>query len=165
MEPEVKRVKDVSYDAYPIDSGALIKLAIIGFATGVVGWLLYMAIATYFVEPVFCRSPETYAVCKYGGTIAWTSSHIIVMAAAVAIMAKMAVYRPLLVVLAAFIGLWASHAWLGGLDWYIALAWSGALFALAFAAFGWIARSASFLVAAILSVIIVVIARFVLMSA
>lgn len=152
-----------TYDRYPFDAPGLVRLALIGALTGVMGWLLYLGIANYFIEPVFCRSAETFSVCRNGGTVAWISAHVIVLAAAVAVLARLAVYRPLLVVLAVLVSLWAAHSWLGGMVWYLGAAWQALLFGLAFAAFGWIARLPNFLFALILSLVIAVLARIVLM--
>lgn len=152
------------YDPYPLDIRALIILFVTGLFTGLFGWLLYMGISEYFIEPVFCRSAETFNICSQGGTIAWVIAHIMVLAAAVAVLARIAVYRPLLVVLAVLASLWSAHAWLGGLDWYYGLAWHALLFGLSFMLFGWIARSTNFLVALIGSLVLAVAARLVLMS-
>lgn len=151
------------YDAYPLDVVSIVKLFVVGAISGALGWLLYLAIARYFIDPVFCQSAETFGVCKNGGTIAWASAHVIVMAAAVAVLARFAVYRPLLVVLAVLVSLWAAHAWLGGLTWYVGLLWQAVLFGVAVALFGQIARMTNFLAALLISLGIAVLLRVVLM--
>lgn len=153
------------YDAYPLDVVSIVKLFVVGAVSGALGWLLYLAIANYFIDPVFCQNAETFGVCKNGGTIAWASAHIIVMAAAVAMLARFAVYRPLLVVLAVLISLWGAHAWLGGLAWYIGLLWQALLFGVAVALFGQIARMTNFLSALLISLGIAILLRVVLMYA
>jgi hypothetical protein len=154
-----------TYDAYPFDFGVIVRLFVVGLVAGVVGWLLYLAVMHYFVSPVFCRNPETFSVCNNGGTIAWVSAHVIVMAATVAILARMAVYRPLLVVLGVLLSLWSTHAWLGGMEWYYGVIWQGILFGVAVALFGWVARTTSFVAALILTIVLVILARLVLMTA
>jgi hypothetical protein len=154
-----------TYDAYPLDFGSLIKLFLVGMIAGVLGWLLYLAITQYFILPVFCNNPDTFSVCRSGGTIAWVGAHIVVMAAAVAVLARFAVYRPLLVVLGVLIALWGAHSWLGGMPWYIGMAWQALLFGLAMAVFGWIARTNQFIVALIVTLIVAVLARVILMYA
>lgn len=153
------------YDAYPFDGMVILRLIAVGMVTGVVGWLLYMAITEYFIVPVFCRSADAFAVCNNGGTIAWISAHIIALVAAVAVLARMAVYRPLLVVVAVLAALWSAHAWLGVLPWYQAISWQAILFALAFALFGWVARTVTFVPALVGLVVLVVTARLVLLWA
>jgi len=162
MSEEVKRRVPV-YDPYPLDMLALVRLILVGAITGIVGWLLYLAIANFFIEPVFCQSAETYSVCRSGGTIAWIGAHVIVLAAATAVLARLAVYRPLLIVLAVLVSLWGAHSWLGGMEWYVGLFWQAVLFGAAFAVFGWIARLPNFLLALILTIIVTVLSRIVLM--
>ncbi len=160
---EVAKQTAPAYDPYPLDVLAVVRLVLIGVITGAVGWLLYLGIANFFIDPVFCRSAETYSVCRSGGTIAWIGAHVIVLAAATAVLARLAVYRPLLVVLATLVTLWGAHGWLGGMEWYVGLVWQAVLFGAAFAVFGWIARLPSFLLALILTLIVAVLSRIVLM--
>lgn len=154
-----------TYDMYPLDISAIVRLLIVGALAGALGWLLYLGIIHYFISPVFCRNAETFSVCNNGGTIAWISAHVIVLAATVAALARIAVYRPLLVVLGVLLSLWGAHSWLGGMTWYAGLLWQVVLFALAMAVFGWVARTTSFVSALIVSVGIVIIARLVLLAA
>lgn len=160
---DMKNNSTVNYDTYPLDVGSLLKLFIVGVAAGALGWLLYLGISHYFIEPVFCRSAETYGFCRNGGTIAWIVGHIIVLAAAVAILARFAVYRPLLIVLAVLVSLWSSHSWLGGMEWYLGLAWQAVLFGIAVAVYGWIARTTNFILALVATILVIVMARVVLM--
>ena len=153
------------YDAYPFDPASVVRLFIVGALSGAIGWLLYLAIAQYFIDPVFCRSAETFGVCRNGGTIAWVSAHIIVLAAAVAVLARLAIYRPLLVVLAVLVALWSAHSWLGGMVWYVGLLWQALLFGFAMTLFGQIARMTNFLAALLITVGIAVLLRVVLMYA
>jgi hypothetical protein len=154
-----------TYDAYPFDLGVIIRLFIIGAVAGAAGWLVYLGVAQFFVEPVFCRNPDTFRFCNNGGTIAWITAHVIVMAATVAVLARMAVYRPLLIVLGVLLSLWGAHTWLGGLEWYLGVLWQALLFGLAVSLFGWIARIPNFVVTVIVSIVFVVLARLVLMTA
>ncbi len=151
------------YDPYTIDVKSLIRLSLIGFVTGVIGWLVYMAISQFFIEPVFCSSAETFAICKNGGTIAWVSAHIVVLAAATAALARLGVYRPLLIIIGVLVALWGAHSWLGGLQWYSAMVWQGLLFGVAMALFGWIARIPNFLFATLATTGAALVARVVLM--
>lgn len=151
-----------SFDPYPLDVRSIITLLILGALAGSIGWLLYLGISNYFVEPVFCRSAETFAICRNGGAIAWVVAEVMVLAAVVAAMAKLAVYRPLLVVLAVFVSLWGLYAWLGSMSWYSGMLWHSVLFALAFAIFGWVARAGSFLAAVLASVAVMIMARLIL---
>lgn len=150
------------YDPYYIDAEAVIRLFVVGSAAGLIGWLLYLGVSHYFVGPVFCQSPDTFAICRNGGTIAWTAAHIVALAAAVAVLARAAVYRPLLIVLGVFAALWSAHSWLGGMQWYYAMLWQAALFGLAFAAFGWAARIVNFVASLVVVIALAAVVRVVL---
>lgn len=152
------------YDIYGFDSVALARLALVGFVAGVVGWLLYLGIAQFIVEPVFCRDADAFAVCRNGGTVAWVTAQVLVLAASVAVLARLAIYRPLFVVLGVLVALWAAHSWLGVMPWYIGMLWHGALFAAGFAVFGWLARIPNFLIALISALGVAVVARLILMN-
>lgn len=138
--------------------------ALTGLFVGVVGWLVSMAIQAWIIEPIFCRSPQTFNVCSSGGTIAWTTALIIVSIVGLFSLVRTSVFRPLLVVLATLIALWGVSAWLGPLPWWQALLWHGVLFALAYSLFAWIARIQSFLLSLIITIALIIIARFVVLN-
>ena len=152
------------YDPYPFDLMALARLLVIGFVVGMLGWLLYLGIAQFIIEQIFCRNADSFGVCRNGGTVAWAAAQVVVMIAALAALARLAVYRPLFIILGVFIALWSAHAWLGVLPWWGAMLWHGALFALAFAVFGWLARIQSFIVALIIGLVVIVLSRVILMN-
>lgn len=158
--PEVPR-----YDPLPFELGTIIRLLVVGVVTGALGWLLYMAISKYFIVPVFCRSADAFAICNNGGTIAWIAAHLIVAVGAVAVLARMGVYRPLLVAIAVIASLWSAHAWLGVMPWWMGMVWQAGLFGLAFALFGWLARATNLIFVVVLTVILVVLSRLILLWA
>ena len=161
----MNKVNAPRYDALPLDMGVLVRLLVIGAITGIVGWLLYMAISDYFIVPVFCRSADAFTICNNGGAIAWVSAHVIALVAAVAVMARMAIYRPLLVGLAVLASLWSAQAWLGELTWQQGMAWHAVLFALGFALYGWLARASNFLYVVLATVVFILVSRVVLLFA
>src|SRR4051812_20656734 len=122
------------------DKRSMIGAAVTGLLVGVVGWLASMAIQTWIIEPIFCRSAQTFSVCSNGGTIAWAVALIIVSIVGLLSLVRTGVFRPLLVVLASLVTLWGVSAWLGPLPWWQALLWHGLLFAAAYSLFAWIAR-------------------------
>ena len=138
---------------------SLVSALLIGLGVGVVGWLLTIAFRNYIVEPVFCRSADTFAICNNGGTVAWIAAHIIVAIASVLALVRAGVYRPLLVVLAAFIALWGIGSWLAPLAWYWGVIWQGALFALAYALFAWLASVERFVIGIVATVVMIIVIR------
>jgi hypothetical protein len=81
----------------------------------------------------------------------------------VAALARQRVYRPLLIVLAAALTLWSVQGVLANnaFAWYVAVPITGALFALGYAAFGWLSRIRNFILALIAIVILAVVTRLV----
>lgn len=165
MSEKVTAQEVPRYDPLPFDLGAIVRLLIVGALTGVIGWLLYMAISKYFIVPVFCRSADAFAICNNGGTIAWIAAHVIAGVVAVILLARMGIYRPLLVAIAVIAALWTAQSWLGVMPWWTGMLWQAALFAVAFALFGWLARATNLIFVIVLSVLLVIAARVVLLWA
>lgn len=144
---------------------SVITTALTGLGVGILGWILNLGLQRYFIEPVFCRDTNAFNACAQGGTIAWVVAIVIVSAVGLVALVRTSIFRPLLVVLAAIIALWGASGWLGPLVWWQAILWHGLLFALAYALFGWIARTDKFPIAFIAIIIIIVLLRVVAMSA
>lgn len=138
---------------------SLIHAAWIGLGVGLVGWLLMIVFRNFIIEPVLCRSADTFVICNNGGTVAWVAAHVIVGVASLAALVRMNVYRPLLVVIAVFAALWGIGAWLAPMAWYWGLLWEGVLFAVAYALFAWLASLERFLFSIIATVVVVVAIR------
>lgn len=153
---------DLSVDPYPLTLRLLASALLIGAITGAAGWLINLFLQHYFIDPVFCASPDSYGACANGSTIAWVLAHVLVVGASVVAMVGAMVYRPLLVALASVITVWGISGWLGGLEWWSATLWQALLFALAYGAYAWIARTVQFWAAALITVLVVVLCRFVL---
>lgn len=131
----------------------------IGFVVGVVTWLLTLLLQSYVVEPIFCRSADSFGACANGGTIAIVIALILTHTAGLFGLVRFGVFRPLLIVLAALITLIGVQSWLGSLAWYEAAAWLGLLTALAYALYAWIARMASFVVSLVVMIVVIVALR------
>ena len=89
---------------------------------------------------------------------------IISTIAGVANLARLRIYRPLLIGLAAAISLWGLQVITGGLAWYWAALVFVALFALAYAVFAWLARLRNFILALVVTIVLVVLVRWVLVA-
>jgi len=153
---------DLTPDPYPLTIRLLVSALLIGALTGAAGWLINLFLQNYFIEPVFCASDVSSTICSNGSTIAWTLAHILAVGASVVAMVGAMIYRPLLVAIAAFVTVWGLNSWLGGLEWWSATLWQMLIFALAYGAYAWIARTVQFWAAALATVVVVVICRFVL---
>lgn len=140
----------------------LTRVAATGAGVGLAGWLLSLAVSNFFIVPVFCRSADSFGICAQGGDYAWTISFIVVSIVAVFALVRLNVYRPLLVVLAAFVALIGIAPWLAPLAWYWAALWNVALFGLAYAVFAWLATMENFLNSLIATIVVVILARLAL---
>jgi hypothetical protein len=138
---------------------SLISALLIGIGVGILGWLLTFAFRNYIIEPVFCRSADTFAVCNNGSSVAWAAGYIIAAIVSIVALIRANVYRPLLVVLAALISLWGLGAWTDPMLWYWELLWSAVLFALAYALFAWLASLERFALTIALTIILVIAIR------
>lgn len=153
---------DISVDPYPLTLRLLVSALVIGALVGIGGWAIDLFLQRYFIEPVFCASPDSVGVCENGSTIAWVLSHVLVVGASVVAMVGAMIYRPLLVALAALITVWGMGGWLDGLVWWNAMLWQALIFALAYGVYAWIARTVQFWIAALVTLLVVVLCRFVL---
>lgn len=153
---------DFTADPYPLTLRLLVSALVIGALVGIAGWTIDLFLQRYFIEPVFCASADSAGVCENGNTIAWVLSHVLVIGASVVAMVGAMIYRPLLVALAAFVTVWGIGGWLDGLEWWNAILWQALIFALAYGVYAWIARTIQFWVAALVTVLVVVLCRLVL---
>lgn len=118
--------------------------AAVGALAGISAWLLSLFLQWVLIEPVFCRSADSFGTCANGGTISIVIALVIVNILGLFALIRLGVYRPLLVVIATLLALTGTHSWLGGLSWYEASLWYGLLFGLSYSLFAWIARLKSF---------------------
>lgn len=116
----------------------------------------------YFVEPVFCRSADSFALCANGGSLANNIATVLIGIVGAVGLVKLSVFRPLLVVIAAAASMWSANMWLGALPWYEAMAWFAGLYAVLYVGFAWVLRITNFVVAFVLVIALVVAARLML---
>lgn len=145
----------------PVSVSEIIKVAAVGVGAGAAIALLGELISTYFIDPVFCRSADSFAICVEGGMIAFYSATVIVTIITVAILATIGVFRPLLIAVAAAAALWGVKAQLGDPGWLEYGAWMAAIFGFAYVLFYWLLRARSFALSLVLTVIAVVVVRLI----
>lgn len=126
----------------------------VGVLVGVLTWLLSLFVQWAFVEPVFCRSVDSFNACANGGTISIVIALAIVNSLGLFALIRLGVFRPLLVVIAALVTLAGTNSWLGSLSWYEASLWYGLLFGITYALYAWVARIKTFWAALALMAII-----------
>ena len=136
-----------------IASGAFVGIAVVG---------LYLLLNHFVFSSVLCR-PQAPADCAQAPRYAMVMAQLIGIVAGIGILVRLRVYRPLLVVLATVIALWTLQALITPFAWWGALLVAALLFGICYGLFAWIARIRSFILALVITVVLVVIARIAFM--
>ena len=147
----------------PAETRTIVNSTVVGAVAGALTWGLSLLVQKYFLEPVFCRSSDSFMACANGGSISFNLSLIIVSIAAVAALVRVGGYRPLLVAIAAVATLWSANEWLGAFVWWEAVLWLTVLSAAAYLVYSWVARVTSFPASVVIMVMAVVAARLILL--
>lgn len=137
---------------------SLLQVALLGAGLGVLYWLLTLLVRQIVFVPLFCGDPtNTMCVGATGsaGVVALLLASIVGLLGLV----RLAIYRPLLIALAAAVSLWGLSGWTANMFWLEALASSVVLFALCYVIFTWLVRPRSFALAGVLVVVMVILAR------
>ena len=136
----------------------LARIGAIGAVIGALSVGLYVLFHTYIFQAVLCRDQANTA-CGQAATYAAITTAFIASFVAVVVLAHIRVYRPLLIILAAILALWGIQSIVAVLPWYWALVGMIAVGALAYSLFAWIARIRSFILSAVVAIVIAVIIR------
>lgn len=147
----------------PFAPVALLRVLVIGFAAGLIMWLMMIGLDYLVIRPLFCRAESNW-VCGNTASISVVTAIIISQLIGLAALVRAGTLRPLLVIIAALITLWGFWLWLAGLAWWQGALYSGLLMGLAYSLHSWVNRLTVFPVALILTIIVVVISRLVIMS-
>ena len=142
----------------PMTWRELARIGAIGAVIGALSVGLYVLFYTYIFQAVLCRDQANTA-CGQAATYAAITTAFIASFVAVVVLAHIRVYRPLLIILAAILALWGIQAIAAVLPWYWALVGMIAVGALAYSLFAWIARIRSFILSAVVAIVIAVIIR------
>lgn len=139
---------------------ALIQVALLGTGIGLLYWLITILVRQVVFVPLFCGDPAS-SMC-----VGATGGAGVVALIAVAIigllgLVRLAVYRPLLIVLATTISLWGIANWTASMFWLEGVAWTIVLFAFCYTVFTWLVRPRAFGIAIGMVVIVVLLARLI----
>lgn len=129
------------------EKSELIKVGVLGAIAGIAVPAVGMLLATYFITPVFCNSTESFSVCASGGIVAYHVAGVLVGIAAVIVLIQMAIFRGVLLALAATIAMWGFKEYVDPLtsgNWLEYFAFSAVLSALSYVAFYWLLRIRTF---------------------
>lgn len=147
----------------PASRNEVIRVIVLGLVAGILVPLLSTILENYFIKPVFCNGGDAFSVCSSGGVVANHIAAILVAFGAFALLMHWAVYRALLLVIAATIAMWGLKKYADPLtvgSWLEYYLFSALLYALAYVAFYWILRLRNFVVSLILTIIGVIAAAW-----
>lgn len=140
-----------------------IKVAIIGATLGLVSSGLAMIMYQFVFRTVLCR-PQSITECSQAPVYAGVVATIIGAIAGIIILARIRAYRPLLVVLASTIALWGVLGWMDKMSWIWLLLSSALLYGLVYSLFAWVARIREFVLASVISIVLVIIVRLIVFN-
>jgi hypothetical protein len=146
----------------PMSSRELVATLIGGAVIGAVVVALYLLLNHFVFTAVLCR-PQAPADCSQAPSYAMIVAQVIGVIAGIGMLVRLRIYRPLLVVLATLISLWTLQALIAPLAWYFAVLAAAVLFGLSYALFAWVARIRSFILALVITVVLVVVIRIAFM--
>jgi hypothetical protein len=141
----------------------LLSAILVGAGVGLVVALMYFLLNKYVFGAVLCRA-QSPTECTQAPTYSMLVAVILASIGGVAGLARARVYRPLLVAIAAAIALWGLNAVAGNVVWYFGLLASVVLFALAYGVFAWVARIRNFILSVVVTVVLMVLVRWVLVA-
>jgi hypothetical protein len=141
----------------------LVPIAGIGAASGLISILIYFLLVSVVVPGLFCQDPAT-SVCASAPTTMNGIALIIGGGSGLYGLIRLRVFRPLLVVLATILAIGGIAQPLSSVPWYWAILSTMLLTMAAYALFSWVAQLRSFIVAALLTVVLTIVTHLVLFS-
>jgi hypothetical protein len=141
--------------------GQLFRVVIVGLIVGLLTWSLAQLLDMYLFKGMICQGSVSM---RCDASLTYASALAVVLGGVVGslTLAKLQVYRSLLVTIASTITLWGLPIITSDWSWQAALLATVGLFAVSYSMYAWIARIRSFPMAAIVTIVLVVVARFVL---
>ena len=140
--------------------GDLMRAILTGAGVGLVSTGIFLLLNKFIFAAALCR--DGVQGCENAPLYSTIITVVVASIIGVVALAKVGIYRPLLVAVAAPVALWSLFAMINGILWYWALLVGALLFALAYGLFAWVSRIRAFVVSIILLIVLVVIVRSVL---
>lgn len=132
-----------------------------GAVAGLATWGLTHLLDVYIYKTILCRG-DAAVQCASSYQYATTTATILGGAIGLFGLVRLQVFRPLLIVIAAYVALWGLLASLFQSSWYVAAGIVVVLYGLAFGVFAWFARVRKFYIAMIITILVIVAVRLVL---
>lgn len=134
-----------------------------GIVAGSLAVVLYIVFEKYVFGAVLCRA-QSIGSCTLAPIYATLTAVILGSIAGVAGLAKLRIYRPLLIGIVAAVSLWGLHVAVADFAWYNALLAVSLLSGIAYGLFSWLSRIKNFLLAVIIMIILVILIRWVFVA-
>jgi hypothetical protein len=138
------------------------RVVTIGALVGLVTVALCAILDKYVLTPALCSAPEMAARCASKSYFASAIAMVLGAVAGLFALVQQRVYRPLLVILLATVGLWNVALLIVTLPLVVAIIAAALLFAATYGAFAWLAQIRNFVIALIVGIILVVLMRLML---
>lgn len=139
----------------------LISTMITGVVVGLLVAIIMMLLQQFVFGAVLCRA-QASTDCSRAPQYSMIVAQVVGAIAGIVGLARLRVFRPLLVVIASAISLWGFQTIILGVAWYWGILISAMLFGLSYGAFVWLARARSFVFALVVTIVLVVAVRLVL---
>ncbi len=114
-----------------------LKVAAVAAVMGLLAWVFTYILQHYVLKNMVCGGN---AYCAVGVAHAGHIASVMVAIIAVTILVRFAVYRPLLVVLAAVVALWGLSSWLSTVGTVLSVVFTVLAYVFSYSAFAWLAR-------------------------
>lgn len=141
----------------PMSLGELGRVMGVGAVTGLLVSVLMYVLNTFVFASMLCR--QSANGCEAAPVYSMIVAIVLGSVFGLAGLARLRIYRPLLVVLAAAVSLWSFHVLIAGWVWYQAGLVGIILFTLTYGLFAWVSRMRSILLTILLVILIVVAMR------
>lgn len=141
----------------------MLQTALIGVTVGLLAWGIAWLFDTYLYTIVLCRG-DLVAKCTSAPQYAEVTAGIIAAGIGLFALARLQIFRPLPIAIAALISLWGLLLLTAPLPWLGAALATAILYGLAYALFGWAVRIRSFLFAMVVVIVLIVIVRMTIVA-
>lgn len=139
----------------------MVRAFLVGLVVGLVSVGLFYALDHFIFGAALCR--EGVQGCSAAPTYSAIIATIVGVIVGIIALAKVGIYRPLPVAIAAGVAMWGMYGLLSAnIVWYWGLLVGMILFGLAYLLFAWLARIRSFVVSLIVLAVVVVLIRLVI---
>lgn len=153
--PKVQTIER-NYTAAPTSMQKMLIAVLIGAVIGLISWGGGVLIAKFIIEPIFCATPDSVAVCEARDLTAFNIALVMASFAGLLAMVRARIYRPLLISIATIISLWGAPSLVAGDPVATQMLWIVLMAALAYAFFSWVGQLKSFMIALIITVVAVI---------